>query len=114
MKTYETVLILHDRKNEDGGERLLTEFTQTVQAMGGQLLARKGMGRRQLTSPIKRQTTAYYWDVAVQLPADKVAALKDAYHLNEGVLRMEVFEWDRPEAPGAPSSSPSVSSGAAE
>ena len=46
---------------------------------------------------INRKKTGIYLDIVHEMDADKVLALRDKYKLNETVLRLQTYSYDRPE-----------------
>lgn len=98
LTKYEVVVILDDRKHDDGGEKFADDLGEFVVAAGGEVLERKKLGRMQLAHPIKRRNNGLYWDVVMNLPGSQVAALKDKYRLDPVVLRLEVFLYDKPDS----------------
>ena len=97
MKKYEAVFILDDRKSEDGGAQFMSDLESQIAKLGGKVLARNSMGRRQLAAYIRKRHTGVYWDLTLELPEDKVRALREHYRLHEAVLRMRMFIYDRPD-----------------
>jgi ribosomal protein S6 len=55
------------------------------------------MGRKQFAREIKKKKTGIYLDIIHEMDADKVIELREKYRLNESVLRMQVYNYDRPE-----------------
>ncbi len=97
MKKYEAIFILDDRKVDDGGKNFITEVETAIGEFGGAAGRSESMGRRQFAYPIKKKRGGVYWNVVFELPEDKVAELKNRYRLNQTLLRLEVFIYDRPE-----------------
>lgn len=97
MKKYEAIFILDDRKVDDGGKNFISEVEAAIGEFGGAVTESKSMGRKQFAYPIKKKRGGIYWDVVFELPEDKVAELKNRYRLNQTLLRLEVFIYDRPE-----------------
>jgi len=96
LKTYEAVFILDEKKFDDGGEAFSQRVGEDISKLGGSLKNRDNMGRRQFARPIGKHTAGLYWDLVLDLPADKVTAFEDLYRLNEDVLRMQVFLYVEP------------------
>jgi len=99
LKTYETVIILNDRKIQDDGNSFSEEFSSAISGAGGVMLKVTPLGRKQFARPIKKQKTGIYRDFIFNLKESAAAALPDKYRLDERVLRMQVFVYDRPEEP---------------
>ena len=91
MKTYEAVFILDPKKVEDGGEAFAKAASELVESLGGKVQRCVSLGRRQFARPIGKHKAGIYWDLAADLAAESVAAIKDRYRLNSTVLRLEIF-----------------------
>ena len=96
LTKYESIFILDDRKFEDSGETFMDKVNSIIQDLGGELLLSEKRGRSQMARPINRRNAATYWDVVMNLPNDQVGVFKDRFRLNNVVLRLEVFKYDRP------------------
>ncbi len=97
MKKYEIVFILDDQRINDGGDAFVQAAEALIGKLGGSVSARESMGQRQMVSTIRKRNTGLYWCIEAELPEAKVRELKDAYRLDENVLRLEVFIYERPE-----------------
>lgn len=97
MKKYEAIFILDDQKFEDAGAALIKDAEELVTKLGGSVENTDNMGQRQLSYQIGKRRTGLYWCLVLFLPEDQVANLKERYRLNDSVLRLEVFTYDRPE-----------------
>ena len=96
MKKYEIVFILDPQKVDDGGDAFVKQFDAAVVEMGGKLVSTDKMGRKQFATVIRKRTTGFYWSLVVELPPAKVAALKERYHLDQTILRLRLFIYDKP------------------
>ncbi|MCF7791251.1 MAG: 30S ribosomal protein S6 [Victivallales bacterium] len=99
MKTYETVIILNDRLIQDEGKAFAEEFSSKISGAGGEIIKSTPLGRKQFARPIRKHKTGIYWDFIISLPQEEVKKLPDAYKLDERVLRIQVFIYDRPAKP---------------
>ena len=98
MKKYETIVILDEKSIDDDGSKFMKDFEEVItKQLGGKVLETVIMGRKQFAQEIKRKKTGIYLDVVHEMDADKVIELRDTYKLNETVLRMQVYNYDRPE-----------------
>lgn len=97
MKKYEVTLLLDDRKNEDGGANFIKEAEALITKLGGAMSASTGMGRKQVIAPIRKRHTAFYWNLVLELPGDKINAFRDAYRLDERVLRFQGYLYNKPD-----------------
>lgn len=97
MKKYETIVIIDEKKVNDDGTEFLSEFEKAIKKeFGGAVVESEIMGRRQFAREIKRKKTGIYLDVIHEMDPDKVYALRDKYKLNETVLRLQTYSYDRP------------------
>lgn len=96
MKKYEIILILDPQKVDDGGDAFVKQFEAAVGEAGGKLVSVDKMGRKQFAASIRKRTTGFYWSLVVELPPAKVAVLKERYHLDQTILRVRLFLYDKP------------------
>ena len=99
MKTYETVIILDDRKVQDEGKALIEEFSSKVSRAGGEILKVTSLGRKQFARQMKKRKSGFYWDFVLNLDEKEAKKLPEYFSLDERVLRLQTFIYDRPEAP---------------
>ena len=99
MKKYECIFIFNESKLENGAEAYIATVTEFIESLGGKVVESEDMGRKTFAYPIKKKNSGLYWDLTVELDGDKVVAFKENYRLEDGVLRMEVLTFDRPEKP---------------
>ena len=97
LNKYETIVILDERRNEDGGKVFIESFQEFIKELEGITLETEEMGLRQLAHPINKKSSGYYWDVIIELPPNKVLEVKEKFRLDQSVLRLEIFSYDRPE-----------------
>jgi ribosomal protein S6 len=96
LKKYESIFILDSNRFDDGGKAFIENYKSIIQALSGEVIEIMEMGVRQLSHPIKKQSSAIYWDVVFQLYPGKISELKDNFRLDESVLRFVIFLNDRP------------------
>ena len=98
MKKYETIVIIDEKQVKDDGAAFLAEFEKVIKKdFGGVIVTSEIMGRRQFAREIKRKKTGIYLDVIHEMDATKILALRNKYKLNETVLRLQTYSYDRPE-----------------
>ncbi len=98
MKKYETIVILDEKLIDDDGTKFLKELeTVLTKDLGGNIVKSEIMGRRQFAREINKKKTGIYLDITHEMGADKVKPLRDKYTLNETVLRLQSYSYDRPE-----------------
>ena len=107
MKKYEAVFILDERNVEDGGKAFAEEFGKFVAEGGGTVDETLAMGRRAFAREIRKRKSGIYWDFVFTMAPAKEATLRDHYRLDERIVRLQVFHFDRPEGPlSVPSTRP--------
>ncbi len=98
MKKYETIVILDEKRLSDDGTEFLQDFEKVLKKeMGGNVVKSENMGRKQFAREIKKKKTGIYLDIVHEMNADKVFVLRDKYKLNDTVLRLQSYSYDRPE-----------------
>jgi len=97
LKKYEAVFIIDERGSEDEGRGFSDEFGKLVSDLGGKIEETVPMGRKQFAREIRKRKAGYYWDFVFTLTPDQVLSIRDRYRLDERVLRLQVFNYDRPE-----------------
>ena len=99
MKKYETVIILDDRKIQDEGKAFVEEFSTKISRAGGEIVKVTSLGRKQFARQMKKRKTGFYWDFTINLDEKEAKKLPTYYNLDERVLRLQNFVYDRPEVP---------------
>jgi len=99
LKTYETVIILDDRRIQDEGKAFVEEFSTKISRAGGEIVKVTSLGRKQFARQMKKRKTGLYWDFYINLDEKEAKKLPDYYSLDERVLRLQNFIYDRPNAP---------------
>lgn len=98
MKTYETVIILDDYMVQDEGKAFAEEFASKISGAGGEIIKTTPLGRKQFAREMKKRKIGFYWDFVIKIPGQEAKKMPDLYRLDERVLRLQVFVYDRPEA----------------
>ncbi len=96
MKKYEAIVILDPQRVDDHGEAFMNDVEAVVTELGGKVVSNEKMGRKQFAAPIRKKTAGLYWDLVFEAETDSISKLKDRYRLNNTVLRLEVFVYDKP------------------
>ena len=97
MKKYETVVILDDRKIQDEGKAFSEDFSSVVSGAGGEMVSVTPLGRKMFAREIKKRRTGIYMDFVFSAKESVIKDIPEIYKLDESVLRMQVFAYDRPE-----------------
>jgi ribosomal protein S6 len=108
LKTYETVIILDDRKVQDEGKAFKEEFSSMISRAGGEIIKATPLGRKTFAREMKKRKTGFYWDFIFDLNEKEIKALPEKYRLDERVLRLQAFIYDRPEDPRAVKEEPAL------
>jgi ribosomal protein S6 len=77
LRKYQAILIVDDRKFDDGGDAFMESVGEVITELGGTLDASENLGRRQMAHPIRRRNSATYWELLLTLPAHEVVNLKE-------------------------------------
>ena len=89
MNKYEAIFIVKPDLTEDERKALLIQITDLVVKNNGTVsYADLWSERRKLTFPIKKQHEGVYYLVNFTLPGEAVAKIKEAYRINEFILRV--------------------------
>ena len=98
MKKYETIVIIDERRIKDDGKEFLAEIGKIItDKLGGKLIESVVMGKKQFAREIKKRKTGVYLSIVHEMEPDKISLLSENYKLNETVLRMQSYNYDRPE-----------------
>ena len=101
MRAYEVVYIFDPQVADEAIEQKLDRYHQLLtQNGGGEITARDDWGRRQLTYPIRTQTSGRYVGVQFKAAADALPEFERLLKLDEELLRYLVVLHDgEPAAP---------------
>lgn len=97
MKKYETVVILDDRKIQDEGKAFSEDFSSVVSGAGGEMVSITPLGRKMFAREIKKHKTGIYMDFVFSAKESAIKGISEKYRLDEKVLRLQVFSYDRPK-----------------
>jgi len=98
LKKYETVIILDERNINDDGSEFLTEIEKILKDdFSGSVEKAENMGRKQFAREMNKRKTGVYLDIIHEMAAEKVVALRDKFRLDNRVLRLQTFNYDKPE-----------------
>ena len=97
MKKYETVFILDERKVQDEGKSFAEEFSAVISGAGGEMVSVTPIGRKQFAREIRKRKAGIYYDFVFSVKETFAKDLPSKYKLDERILRMQVFVYDRPE-----------------
>jgi ribosomal protein S6 len=98
LKKYETVIILDDRNINDDGSEFLTEIEKFLkEAFNGKIEKTENMGKKTFAREMKKRKTGIYLDIIHEMSPENVSELREKFRLDNRVLRLQTFTYDRPE-----------------
>lgn len=98
---YETVVILDEKGIGDDGNGFLDEFVQMLKGeFKGKVVKGVNLGRKQFAREMKKRKTGIYLDVVHELKPELEKVLRERFRLDERVLRLQSYTYDRPEQAG--------------
>ncbi len=80
MSEYEFVFLLNAKEE-------LKTLKALVSSLSGKVLEEKTLGKKNLAYPIKKQTSADFYEWRLQLSKDKLSEFKKTVGFNEKLLR---------------------------
>ncbi|MCP4176503.1 MAG: 30S ribosomal protein S6 [bacterium] len=92
---------MDDRKIQDEGKAFKEEFSSMISRAGGEIIKATPLGRKTFAREIKKRKTGFYWDFIFDLTEKEIREIPERYRLDERVLRLQAFVYDRPEDPRA-------------
>jgi small subunit ribosomal protein S6 len=88
MKKYEAMFIIKPDLSEDEKKALFTQIEDAVVKNNGKVLqANVWSERKKLYFPMKKQHEGIYYLVNFNVPPEAAVKIRQAYKLNEGILR---------------------------
>ena len=97
LKKYEAVFILDMRKVDDEGKAFSEEFAKNIQSWGGNVKEAVNMGRKQFAREINKRKAGVYVDFLFAVDPAQETTIREAYRLDERVLRILIVNDERPE-----------------
>ena len=98
MKKYETIVVLDEKNVSDDGADFLAEFEKLLKGeLKGNVVESVNMGRKQFAREMRKRKTGIYLDVVHEMTPDKEIVLRDKFKLDSRVLRLQTYNYDRPE-----------------
>lgn len=98
MKKYETIVILDEKNVKDDGADFLVEFEKLLkEELAGTVVESVNMGSKQFAREMKKRKTGIYLDVIHEMTPDKEILLRNKFRLDNRVLRLQTYNYDRPE-----------------
>jgi len=98
LKKYETIVVLDEKNVNNDGADFLAEFEKLLkEEFEGTVHESVNMGRKQFAREMKKRKTGIYLDVVHEMAPEKETLLRDKFRLDSRVLRMQTYNYDRPE-----------------
>ena len=85
--SYETIMVLNTKLDEDASKALVEKFTGLITANGGNVESVDEWGKRRLAYEIEDETEGYYVLVNFTSEPEFIKELDRVYHITEGLLR---------------------------
>ncbi|MGE5197269.1 MAG: 30S ribosomal protein S6 [Deltaproteobacteria bacterium] len=89
MRKYEAMFILRPDLSEEERKALFAQISEVItKANGAVTHSSIWAEKRKLFFPIKKQREGIYYLVAFTIDSNAIAKMRQAYTLNEGILRV--------------------------
>ncbi len=92
--SYETILVLNTKLDEEASNALVTRFTDMISA-SGTVESVDEWGKRRLAYEIEDETEGNYVLINFTADADFIAELNRVYSITDGLLRTIVVRKDK-------------------
>ncbi|MBI3615013.1 MAG: 30S ribosomal protein S6 [Candidatus Omnitrophica bacterium] len=100
-RDYEGILIVHPESGEAQIGKLQAQFAELVSHHRGRILETTPLGKRRLTTKIKKLSEGIYLQIRFQLPPSEVEGLRKSSGMMETVLRFFTVQESRSKAVGS-------------
>lgn len=92
-KKYELVVLLQPQLSKDEHEKTVNEVLKLLADNGGKIIATDDIGMLTLAHDITKLKLkqAYFLSYHIELPSDKVQALKPIFAITKGIIRFSFF-----------------------
>lgn len=94
MKKYDALYIFVGIAKDDALEANLEKALAEVTKLGGNILEKVQLGKRQFSRPMKKRDVGVYVKVRFEMDPLKVTELTNRYHLVEEVFRVQILAVD--------------------
>lgn len=96
MNNYEAMFLTDVKSDEKSTEEVFNQIKETITRNEGSIASSHIWSeKRKLCYPIKKRQEATYYLVNFKLKPDAVDKIKQAYRLNEDILRVLITRVDR-------------------
>jgi len=87
LNTYEALFLLRPDLEKEEEDRLLDSIQKEIAKQDGQLRGAQNLSKKPLAYPIKGHKEGLYYLVNFEAPADAIKSLRNAFKLNNSILR---------------------------
>ena len=94
MKTYDALDIFVGVAKDDVVEAALEKALAEVTRLGGNVIAKDQLGRRNFARPLSKRDSGVYVRVRFEMDPQKIKELTDRYRLVEEVFRVQILAVD--------------------
>lgn len=89
MVNYEGMFIVNPNLNEEHQKGLFSQLGDVITKQNGEISDSKvWLEKRKLAYPIKKFHEGIYYFISFKINPGEISALKQAYRLNENIIRM--------------------------
>ena len=99
IKPYEAMFILRADLAEEPLKKLIAQIEEAIIKAGGKVEISQPWGRRRLAYPIGKQKEGVYHLVDFTCPSLAIDQIKQAYRLNEQIVRTMILSIERIPTP---------------
>ena len=108
IKPYEAMFILRADLAEEPLKKLIAQIEEAIIKAGGKVEISQPWGRRRLAYPIGKQKEGVYHLVDFTCPSLAIDQIKQAYRLNEQIVRTMILSIERIPTPAPVTAAPAA------
>ena len=94
MDKYEIMFIVKTTLEESVVKSTVESLTSVITDMKGKVENSKDMGQRELSYPIKKEISGFYYVLTVEASHEAIAEFDRKARLNENILRHQIIKLD--------------------
>jgi len=98
MRNYELTLVVDPELNTEDQKKLLGEIEKLITSLKGKVEEKNEWGKKELSYPIKRKTSGFYFHWQTQMPAERVAQLDQKIRRNAKIIRFLIVKSEKEAA----------------
>lgn len=99
MRKYDALLIFPPEEAPEAWKEEVKKIESAVSHLGGSTVDRQDWGRRPLGYALKKHREGHLLLLNIELDASKVSELRRTLHLNEKILKVNIFQTLQPKLP---------------